>query len=122
MKVKVIQREKEGSKPKPTRYYSGKQEKQVASTIGGTQTSNSGALPFQKGDILTDKFLIEAKTKMKPSDSISIKKEWLEKIVQESLFMGKEHTALSFNFGPNEKNYFIIDENLFLLLIDFLNQ
>lgn len=35
--------------------------------------------------------------------------------------MGKPYSALAFNFGPNEQNYYIIDESLFETLIDALN-
>ena len=38
---------------KPTRYYSTKQEKKVASTFNGRQTKNSGATPFDSGDVTT---------------------------------------------------------------------
>lgn len=72
--VNISIRNKDGEK-KPTRYYSDKQEKQIAKATGGKQTKNSGATCFEKGDILTDKFLLEAKTKTTSSDSISIKKE-----------------------------------------------
>ncbi len=41
----VKERVKEGSKPKPTRYFSSKQEKTVAKAIGGKTTPNSGATP-----------------------------------------------------------------------------
>ena len=47
---------------KPTRYYSKKQEIEVAKAINGTRTLNSGATMFSKGDIVADKFLIECKT------------------------------------------------------------
>ena len=114
--------EKESDKgTKPTRYYSNKQEKQIAKALNGTQTLNSGATPFQKGDVLTDSFLIEAKTKTTESKSISIKKEWLEKNNKEALNMGKKYHALAFNFGPNEPNMYIIDEYLFQDLIEYLN-
>ena len=36
---------------------------------------------------------------MKEQDSFSIKKEWLDKIKQESFAMRKEFFALVFNFG-----------------------
>ena len=67
-----------------------------------------------------DKWLLEAKTKMSPSKSITIQKEWLEKNQKESLFMGKPYSALAFNFGPDEPNYYIIDETLFELLVQEL--
>ena len=81
--------------------------------MGGRQTANSGATPFQKGDILTNNMLLECKTKTSPSESISIKKEWLVKNESERVFMGKKYSAIAFNFGPDENNYYIIDEFLF---------
>lgn len=119
--VKIAQRNKEGES-KPTRYYSTRQEKQVAKTLGGTRTKNSGATMFQKGDLTTDDWLIECKTKMSSSESMSIKKEWLEKNLKESLFMGKKYNALAFNFGPDESNYYIIDEQTFQCLVELLKE
>lgn len=110
------------TKNHPTRYYSNKQEKQVAQQLNGKQTSNSGATLFQKGDVLTDKFLLEMKTKTKSSDSISVKKEWFDKNIQESMLMGKPYTAIVFNFGPNEENHYIINEELFEKLIQYLDE
>lgn len=105
----------------PTRYYSNKQEKRVAKEFGGKQTSNSGATPFQKSDVLLDDWNIECKTKTSDSETISIKKEWLEKNNKEGLFMGKKYSALMFNFGPSDKeNYVIIDERLFKELQEYL--
>ena len=127
----VKQRNKEGqNNTKPTRFFSKKQEDKVAKTIGGKTTANSGATMFGgKGDILTSgknndgkgSFLIECKTKTTHSNSISIKKEWIEKNRQEMVFEGKEHQAIVFNFGPDEENHYIIDEYLFLELLDYLS-
>ena len=36
--------------------------------------------------------------------------------------MGKKYSALAFNFGPNEKNYYIIDEYLFEELLNKLDK
>lgn len=121
--INTIKREKNGQKD-PTRAYSKKQENYVAKKFGGDRVKNSGATLFQKGDVNLDEqsFLIECKTKTSPSESISIRKEWLEKNAKESLFMGKKYSALAFNFGPNEKNYYIIDEYLFELLLDKLDK
>ena len=119
--INTIKREKNGQKD-PTRAYSKKQENYVAKKFGGDRVKNSGATPFQKGDVNLEDMLIECKTKTSPSESISIKKEWLEKNTKESLFMGKKYSALAFNFGPNEKNYYIIDEYLFELLLDKLDK
>lgn len=111
------QRRHRDDKIQPTRHYSKKQEDTVASKLGGRRTLNSGATMYQKGDVLTEKFLLECKTKTSASASMSIQKEWLEKNEKEALFMGKPYNALAFNFGPNEKNYYIIDEYLFELLL-----
>lgn len=103
-----------------TRYFSNKQEKRVAKRIGGRQTANSGATPFSKGDVTTDTWLIEAKTKTSPSQSISIKREWLEKNEEEAFAMGKMHNALAFSFGDihNDKDYYIISEDEFKRLLE----
>lgn len=111
------------SAKQPTRYYSDRQEKAIAKATGGKQTANSGATAFQKGDILisgSSSWLLEAKTKTSPSESISIKKEWFEKNRYEAAEMGKKYTALIFNFGPDEENHYVIDEWLFLELLEYL--
>jgi len=107
------QRRQREDKIQPTRHYSKAQETKVASKFNGERTLNSGATPFQKGDVTTNKIIIECKTKVKPSETITIHKEWLEKNEKEALFMGKPYSALAFNFGPNEKNYYIVDEYMF---------
>lgn len=111
--IKPAVRNKTDSK-NSTRFYSTRQEKTVAKELNGQRTKNSGATLLQKGDILLTNWLLECKTKTSDSDSISIKKEWLEKIVKESVMMGKDYTALVFNFGPScDKNYVIIDQDTF---------
>ena len=117
--IPLAQRTKEGEKL-PTRHYSSKQEKSVAKAVGGKQTANSGATRFQKGDVLAEQWTIECKTKTSPSNSISIQKDWITKNEKESLFMGKKYSAVAFNFGPNEKNYYIIDEFLFQTLVELV--
>lgn len=114
--INIAQRDKDGKK-EPTRFYSKKQENDLAKHFDGERVKNSGATRFAKGDVTLGKWLLEAKTKMTPSKSMTIQKEWLEKNSQEALFMGKPHSALAFNFGPNEKNYYIIDEELFDFLV-----
>lgn len=110
-------RNKEGEK-KPTRFYSDRQEKRIAKEFGGNQTKNSGATLFDKGDVRLENWLIEAKTHTTDKDSMSIKKEWLEKNLKESLIAGKKYNALMFNFGPSDsKNYVVIDEDTFKELI-----
>jgi hypothetical protein len=120
----TAKRNKEGAKPAPTRSYSSKQEKAVSRAVGGNVQKNSGATDFAKGDVVTsgkNSFLLECKTKTTPSSSISIKKEWFEKNKQECLLTGTPHQAVVFNFGPDEENHYIIDEYLFLELLNHLN-
>lgn len=108
---------------KPTRFYSSRQEKAVAKAVGGKQTANSGATALQKSDVLNDLFSLECKTKTTNSDSISIKREWFEKQLKESIQMGKRYSAIVFNFGPDapyNENRYIIDESLFRELLDHL--
>ena len=106
---------------KPTRYYSSKQEKRIAKANGGKQTKNSGATPWQKGDVTTEKWLMEAKTCVKDQKSFTLHKAWFEKNKQESLFMHKPYSAVVFNFGPNDnQNYYVVDEQTFLLMKEAL--
>ena len=121
MALGLKQRVKEGDKPLPTRHYSKIQEDSVAKAVSGQRQPNSGATTWAKGDVISDKFLLECKTKTSPSESISIKKSWIEKNRQEAVFSGKPYQAIVFNFGPDEENHYIIDEYLFLELLNHLN-
>lgn len=115
--INTAKREKDGVK-EPTRSFSKKQEDTIAKRFGGERVKNSGATKFQKGDVYLDQWLLEAKTRVAPSKSHTIQKEWLQKNQAESLFMGKPYSALAFNFGPDEPNYYIIDEELFEILVN----
>ena len=106
-----------------TRYYSTRQEKKVAKAVKGRKTANSGATAFQKGDVVTKDWLIECKTKVKDSTSFTIKEEWLLKNEEEAFAMGKNNSALVFDFGPNsDKRYYIISERLFQVLQQYLEE
>lgn len=108
---------------KPTRWYSDKQETRVASELNGRKTKNSGATMFDSGDVKTKKWIIECKTKMSDVDSISIKKEWLEKNKAESIIENKPFYTLTFNFGPHSKeDYYIIDKQTFILMKEALEK
>ncbi len=108
---------------RPTRFYSNKQEKQVAKAVSGRQTANSGATAFQKGDVITDQFLIECKTRTKDCDSFTIKEDWLLKNEEEAFAMGKNNSALCFDFGPSaNKRYYVISERLFQYLQNYMEE
>lgn len=98
---------------RPTRFYSNRQEKQVAKVVGGRQTANSGATAFQKGDVLSDNWLIECKTSTTEKASFSIKREWLDKNREEAFAMNRDYNALCFDFGDNGNRYYVIDEKTF---------
>ena len=107
---------------KPTRFYSSQQEKEVAKVVNGKQQSNSGAGTWQKGDVKSKEFLIECKTHTKVQKSTTIEKEWLEKIREESFGMRKNYYALAFDFGPDTNRWYIISEQLFKKLNEFLEE
>lgn len=99
---------------KPTRFYSGRQEKKVAKAIAGRQVSNSGATAFRKGDVTTDNWLLECKTCTKPKASFAIKKEWLQKNKEEAFAMSKSYNALVFDYGDGGNRYYVVNEKTFL--------
>jgi hypothetical protein len=97
---------------RPTRFYSKKQEKIVAKAVSGKPVANSGATTFNKGDVTTEKVLIECKTCTKPQSSFSVKKEWIEKNREEAFAMGKSYSAVAIDFGDGEQHY-IISQKMF---------
>lgn len=120
-----FRQKRETNESHPTRWYSSRQEKDVAQAIGGRITPNSGATPYSKGDVTvgdSNGWLVECKTCTKDQKSFTVQKEWFEKNLQESIFMKKDHTALVFNFGPNSKNYYVIDEQTFLIMKEALEK
>ena len=88
-----------------TRKFSSKQEQYIAELLDGKQQSNSGATAYNKGDVITDDWLIECKTTTKPKSSFSIKKEWIDKNFVERVEMLKPYSAIAFQFEPNGTNY-----------------
>lgn len=108
---------------KPTRYFSKRHENQIAKSTGGRKQINSGATSFYKGDVVVgDLMLIEAKTCTKEQKCFTIQKEWIEKNRKEAFQMRKPYSAVAFNFGPNQKSYYIIDESTFQLLLEKIKE
>lgn len=103
-----------------TKYFSTKQEQVIAKNIGGKTVPGSGSPHFYGGDVITNDFLIEAKTTTKPKESFSIKKEWITKNNLERMQVGKPYCALAFQFAPNTPNYYVIDEKLFKKLLEYM--
>lgn len=94
-----------------TRKKSSQQEKRIAKAMGGKQVIGSGSTPFLKGDVIAGNLFIEAKTKMEPSKSIAVKKEWIEKAKEQALSTRKEDYAVAISFGDN-KEFYIIEDTL----------
>lgn len=109
-----------------TRFFSSQQENKVAKMINGRTVANSGARPYQKGDVTKasdfsdpdnyqaqESWLFEMKTCTTPKQSFAIKKQWLETIKEEAFQAGKMNYALCFSFGPKQENYYILTEDKF---------
>ena len=107
-----------------TRYYSDIQEKDICKKMNATQQPNSGAGHFRKGDCVNyiASLLLECKTCTKDKDSFSIKKEWIEKNREEAFTQRVFNGCIAFNYGPNQENYFVIDENLMKFLVEKLEE
>lgn len=101
-----------------TRAYSYPQEIRVARLLHGKVNANSGATDFSKGDVRTMQFLIECKTATKPVKSVSIKKEWIDKLKEEQFAMGKLESAIAFDFGDGE-DHFIISKEMMQWLVEY---
>lgn len=93
-----------------TRAKSSQQEKRIAKAMGGKQVIGSGSTPFLKGDVVAGKLFIEAKTKMVPSQQITVKKAWVDKAKEQSLAMRKEDYAIAVSFG-DPKEYYLIEDS-----------
>ena len=99
----------------PTRYFSDKQENHIAKVTGGRVQSNSGGTKFGGGDVHTDKFIIEAKTPTKEQNSFTIKKEWFQKLYEQTYEQGKLEGALAFRFSPDDRtDMYVLNERQFL--------
>jgi hypothetical protein len=107
-----------------TRYYSDLQEKSVCKVSNSKQQPNSGASTFSGGDCINRKasLLIECKTVMTEKDSFSIKKNWITKNRDEKFSQRLSNSCIAFSFGPEQENFFIIDEKLMRYLVEKLEE
>lgn len=101
-----------------TRYYSNIQEKRIAKLLSGRVTPNSGGTKFGGGDVIAEPFLIEAKTVTTPKNSISVKKEWIDKINKQAFEQGLREGIVAIQFEPDGMNYFLLDESQ---MVDYYN-
>ena len=105
-----------------TRYFSDKHEKSVCKALNAVQQSNSGAGKFSKGDVVIKEasMLIECKCAMSEKNSVSVKKEWIEKNKNEGFSWRLSNNAVCINFGSESNNYYIINERLMKFLVNKL--
>lgn len=104
------------------KYRSQKVEKQVSEQLDMELTKGSGSQVFDKGDLKSEKFLLEEKHTTKLS--ISIKKYWLQKIREEARDKNKFWAlCVDFTDGDSleiEESGVMISKELFLTLKEFL--
>ena len=108
-----------------TRYCSSIQETRIANKFNGYASSSSGSSKFQKSDVIVENasLQIECKTCMKPKDSFSIKKEWIEKSRKEAFSNRLDNVVIAFNFNYEDKDdYYVIDDKLMRFLIEKLKE
>ena len=104
------------NKTKPTRFYSKQQERRIAKSLDGTNDLQSGGGNFNKADVTLEEWVIEAKTKITPQESMTICKEWFTKVEQDRADMKKSYAAVCFSFGDG-KDYYAMDERTFKFLL-----
>ncbi len=92
--------------------------KSLAQLMYARRQMASGSVWMAKGDIISELFLVEAKTKVSPTKSFSIKRSWLNKIDWEAYLAGKI-PVLAFSFGDNV-DYFVLSGEHFLNLTEEL--
>lgn len=105
------------SDDKPNRFYSKRQEDKVAKIVNGNRTANSGATLFQKGDVTTDKLMIECKTLKRPQKSHTLQREWFDKNMEEAFARGKEIPVVVFDFGDNNHEFMALRDDDFMMLL-----
>lgn len=73
------------SQNQSNKYFSGKQERIIASALGWSVVPGSGARSLHPGDIQSDEWLGECKTHTKPGNKITFYKNVWDKIVDEAI-------------------------------------
>lgn len=100
-----------------------KQEKRLAKRLGGRTQKGSGSVTFHKGDVKSTELLVEAKQTVKAS--MSVKREWLEKISREAMAYNKV-PALALEFVGIarlvDKDWIAVPASFFEALIAFYRE
>jgi hypothetical protein len=106
-----------------------KYNKTVGQKVTGSDTArrrpNSGAIWSLPGDIVTRDALFEAKERGTRTSSgektISVHREWLEKVAEEAKSAAKQYWFLPFGFKNDKKIYVTTDFDMQLQIIDLLH-
>ncbi len=98
-----------------------RQEDNVAKSLGGRRTANSGATSFSKGDVIIGDVIIECKTRTRDVNSFAIHESWIKEINEEKIGMGKSLAALAISFDQGHNSYYVIDERAMQLLLEVIN-
>lgn len=94
------------------------QEERISKLFYGKRTPRSGGANFVSGDSLSEDWLVECKTTVKPSNSYSVNKAVLDKADHERAEMHKPYFALAFTLGENRDDYFVLDRKTMKAMIE----
>lgn len=86
-----------------TKDFSSKQEKMVASVLGWKVVAGSGAAACHPGDVISDMWLGECKTHLKPGQKICFKQDVWEKIKDEAYVKHRFPVLFTDDGTQNEK-------------------
>lgn len=89
----------------------------------------SGAMPHALGDVITSEELTSAIAEFKErgtvtksgAKSISIKKEWLDKLEEEAAIMKREYYFLPFRYTGSDKDYLVIEYEMLMGYIETIH-
>lgn len=94
------------------------QEERIAKLFHASRTPRSGGGAWKKGDELSEDFLVECKTTVKPTSSYSVSKTVLDKANHERAEMRKPYYALAFTLGDPKEDYFVLDKRAMSAFIE----
>lgn len=105
--------------PKPTKFYSSRQEKTIADYLGWSVVVASGARMFNPGDIISEQYLCECKTHTKKKSSFEIKKSVWKKITTEATSILKRPVLFIDDGTQTVENTWCVVPERFFTLTDF---
>ena len=97
------------------------QEKHVAKVLNGQVQIASGGLSHNAGDVIKNNWFFECKTVTSEKNSYSIKKSVINKAREQCFEQMKDYWSLVFRFAPNDKDYYVVDEDTFKYMMECTN-